>query len=80
MPLLLVIEPAEHSLGDDVVLHFSRSAIDRRRFAEEPGAGAIEFGVGEILTLPADALQPRYLYREFRAFVAQFCADLLQRN
>ena len=75
-----MIKKAKDTLGDDVVLDFGRAAIDRRRLAEEPGAHATEFGFGEAVALPAEALQAHDLDRQFAAFLGQLGAQLLEHR
>src|SRR6187399_1987126 len=41
-------------LGDDVVLHFERAAVDRHRFAEEPLAHGGHFLFREVVAFPRE--------------------------
>lgn len=54
---LLVVEHAKHPLGNDVVLDFGRTAIDRRCLAEEPAAHILKFVIAKLVAFPAEALK-----------------------
>src|SRR5436309_15169924 len=41
----LMIEEAEHALGDDVVLHFARAAEDRHCLVAQESARRVELGL-----------------------------------
>jgi len=73
-----VVEHAKHALGDDVVLDLGRPAIDRGRLAEEPAAHGFQFAVGKLVAFPAQALKAADFNQEFRAFLPQRRADLLE--
>src|SRR6476469_3446746 len=75
-----MIEHAEHTLGDDVVLDFGAAAVDRSGLAEEPAAHCLKLGALETVAVPAEALQAPDLDQQLAALLPQLGAELLEHR
>ena len=65
------IPQAQNLLGDDIEIDLRRPAFNGIAFGTQPGAGLLQFAVGEALAFPAEALQAHGLDQQLVAFNAE---------
>ena len=71
---------SEHTLRDDVVLHFRRATLDRVGLAPQPRPRLTKIRFLELIPFPTEHLRTQDLHEEFETVLVLLCAVQLEHG